>query len=99
MVIFSVTKTGCPWRLMPTHIGHAHTIYGSFRRWRQAGVWGCIMDTRRQWERQSQGRLPEPSACGADSQRVKTATQGEDVGEIVSSDSEIIVAHRSRSVQ
>jgi transposase len=33
-----------------------------------------------QWERQSQGRLPEPSACCADSQSIKTATQGEDVG-------------------
>lgn len=34
----------------------------------------------RQWERQSHGRLPAPSACCADSQSVKTATQGEDVG-------------------
>jgi len=38
------------------------------------------MDTLRQWERQSQGRLPDPSACCADSQSIKTATQGEDVG-------------------
>jgi putative transposase len=75
-----VNKTGCPWRLLPTHIGNAHTIYGSCRRWRQAGVWGRVLDTLRQWERQSQGRLPEPSACWADSQRIKTATQGEEVG-------------------
>src|SRR4029434_1903323 len=34
----------------------------------------------RQWARQSQGRLPEPSACCADSQSIKTATQGADVG-------------------
>src|SRR5262245_4051006 len=39
-----------------------------------------IMDTLRQWERQSQGRLPEPSACCADSQSIKTATQHEAVG-------------------
>jgi putative transposase len=38
------------------------------------------MATLRQWERQSQGRLPEPSACCADSQSIKTATQGEDAG-------------------
>jgi putative transposase len=38
------------------------------------------MDTLRQWERQSQGRLPAPSACCADSQSIKTATQEEDVG-------------------
>lgn len=78
--IFYVNKTGCQWRMMPTDIGNAHTIYGYFRRWRRAGVWARVMDTLRQWERQSQGRLPEPSACCADSQSIKTATQAEDVG-------------------
>jgi putative transposase len=78
--IFYVNKTGCQWRMMPTDIGNGHTIYGSFRRWRLTGVWERVMDTLRQWERQSQGRLPEPSACCADSQSIKTATQGEDVG-------------------
>ena len=24
--ILYVTKTGCPWRMLPTHIGHAQTI-------------------------------------------------------------------------
>jgi transposase len=78
--IFYVNKTGCQWRMLPTDISKAHTIYGYFRRWRLTGVLGRIMDTLRQWERQSQGRLPEPSACCADSQSIKTATQAEDVG-------------------
>src|SRR5205823_2330376 len=68
------------WRMIPTHIGNAHTIYGSFRRWRREGGWARVMDTLRQWERQSQGRLPAPSACCAGSQSIKTATQGTDVG-------------------
>ena len=55
-------------------------MYGSCRRWRREGIWTRVRDTRRQWERQRQGRLPEPSACCAESQSVKTATQGEDVG-------------------
>ena len=38
------------------------------------------MDTLRQWERQSQGRLPAPSACCAESQSIKTVTQAKDVG-------------------
>jgi transposase len=38
------------------------------------------METLRQWERQSQGRLPEPSACCAESQSIKAATQGTDIG-------------------
>jgi transposase len=60
--------------------GSTHTIYGYFRRWRLTGVWERGMAMLRQWERQSQGRLSEPSACCADSQSIKTATQGEDVG-------------------
>jgi transposase len=78
--IFYVNKTGCQWRMMPTDIGNAHMIHGYFRCWRLTGVWERVMDTLRQWERQSQGRWPEPSACCADSQSIKTATQGEDVG-------------------
>jgi putative transposase len=78
--IFYVTKTGCQWRMMPTDFGNAHTIYGYFRRWRREGVWARVMDTLRRWERQRQGRLPEPSACCADSQSIKTATQDEEVG-------------------
>jgi transposase len=78
--IFYVNKTGCQWRMMPTDIGNGHTIYGYFRRWRREGIWAQVMDTLHQWERQSQGRLPEPSACCADSQSIKTATQHEDIG-------------------
>jgi putative transposase len=78
--IFSVNKTRCQWRMMPTDLGNGHTIYGSFRRWRLTGVWGRVMDTLRQWERQSQGRLPEPSACCAESQRIRAATQDQDMG-------------------
>jgi putative transposase len=77
---FYVNKTGCQWRMMPTDLGNGHTIYGYFRHWRLTGVWGRVMDTLRQWERQSQGRLPEPSACCADSQSIRTATQDTDIG-------------------
>jgi putative transposase len=78
--IFYVNKTGCQWRMLPTEFGPWETVYGYFRRWRLTGVWERVMDTLRHWERQSQGRLSEPSACCADSQSIKTATQGEDVG-------------------
>jgi transposase len=78
--IFYVNKTGCQWRMVPKDFGNGHTIYGYFRRWRQAGVWTQCMDTLRHWERRCQGRLPEPSASCADSQSIKTATQGEAIG-------------------
>jgi putative transposase len=78
--IFYINKTGCQWRMLPKECGPWETVYGYFRRWRRAGVWARVMDTLRQWEGRSQGRLPAPSACGADSQSIKTATQAEDVG-------------------
>ena len=78
--IFYVNKTGCQWRMVPQEFGNGHTIYGYFRRWRQDGVWTQCMDTLRHWERQCQGRLPEPSAGCADSQSIKVATQGTEVG-------------------
>jgi putative transposase len=66
--------------MLPTEFGPWETVYGYFRRWRRAGGWAQVMDTLRQWARQSHGRLPEPSACCADSQRIKTATQHEEGG-------------------
>jgi putative transposase len=78
--IFYVNKTGCQWRMLPKEFGPWETVYGYFCRWRRAGVWTQGMDTLRQWERQSLGRLPEPSACCVDSQSIKTATQAEAVG-------------------
>ena len=78
--IFYVNKTGCQWRMLPTDFGKAPTIYGYFRRWRRAGVWAHVMTTLRQWERRSQGRLPEPSACCVDSQSIRAATQDEAIG-------------------
>jgi putative transposase len=78
--IFYVNKTGCQWRMLPKDLGHGSTIYGYFRRWRLAGLWARLMETLRQWERQCQGRLSEPSAACADSQSIQVATQGQDVG-------------------
>jgi transposase len=78
--IFYVNKTGCQWRMLPKDLGNGSTTYGYFRRWRLAGLWARLMETLRQWERQGQGRLPEPSAACADSQSIKVATQGKDVG-------------------
>jgi putative transposase len=65
--------------MLPTDFGHWQTIYGYFRRWRATSVWGG-MATLRHWERRCQGRLLEPSAGCADSQSIKTATQGEEIG-------------------
>ena len=78
--ILYLNKTGGPWRLVPKECGPWNTIYGYCKRWRRAGVWARMMETRRQWERRGLGRPPEPSAGSLDSPSSKTATQNEDIG-------------------
>jgi putative transposase len=74
-----VNKTGCQWRMLPKDFGPWETVYGYFRRWRQAGVWERVMTKLRHLECRCQGRLAEPSAGAIDSQSVKIATQSQDV--------------------
>jgi putative transposase len=66
--------------MRPKAFGHWQTVYGSCRRWRSEGVWVRGMTERRQDKRTCQGRRAESSAGTLDSQRVKTATQGSEVG-------------------
>ena len=78
--ILSLLKTGCQWRMGPRDFGKWSPIYAYCKRWRRAGVWARLMAALRRLERRRQGRQPEPSAGSADSQSIKTATQGTAVG-------------------
>jgi putative transposase len=78
--IFYINKGGIQWRMLPKEYGPWSTAYGYFNRWSKSGLWKKVMDVLRKKERQRQARKANPSAGCVDSQSVKTATQGKDVG-------------------
>jgi putative transposase len=73
-------KTGRQWRMLPREFGYWSTVYASFRRWQRAGVGAKLMEVLRQMARCRVGRQSEPSAGSVESQSLKTAPQGQEVG-------------------
>ena len=73
-----LTKTGCPWALLPCEPWK--TVYDYFRRWSRQGVWPRVLDQLTQRGVASNGRVSQPSAGCIDSQTIKTATHGKTTG-------------------
>ena len=78
--ILYLNKTGCQWRMLPREFGNWNSVYYYFKKWRVDGIWASIMEALNRKERERQGKKPEPAAGCADSQSIKTVTQGNDVG-------------------
>src|SRR5512142_2893330 len=74
--IFSITRGGCSWRMMPKDLPPWSTCYDYFRKWRNDGTWPRINDTRRTQVRHKHKRKKSPSMAIIDSQSVKTTEQG-----------------------
>jgi transposase len=64
-------KTGCQWRMLPAEFGSWNTIWKTWSRWRDRGVWQQVLDLLRRRIRVAAGREAEPSLLMVDCQVVK----------------------------
>jgi putative transposase len=74
--IFSVTKGGIPWRMLPTNFPKWQSVYHYLRAWKLQGVWVRIHDTLRVRVREKEERHKHPTAGCLESQSVKTTAVG-----------------------
>jgi putative transposase len=73
--IFSLLRTGCPWRYLPGHFPPWQTVYYHFRRFCRTGLWVHLWRGLRDAERRRMGKAPNPRAAGMDAQSVKTVEE------------------------
>src|SRR5258705_7829046 len=73
--VFSVLRTGCPWRYLPCNFPPWQTVFYQYRCFRLKGTWHLLYTALHRAERERVGRNPEPSAAIIDSQSVKTVEE------------------------
>jgi putative transposase len=78
--IFYLNREGCTWRALPHDFPPWKTVYNYFEAWQQDGTWDQFLTALRLRVRQAAGRNPEPRVACIDSQSVKTAYGGQEVG-------------------
>jgi putative transposase len=75
-----VNREGCSWRALPHDLPPWRTCYNYFRWWQDDGTWDAVLAALRPPARERAGRAATPSAGCIDSQSVKTAGGGAEVG-------------------
>jgi putative transposase len=78
--IFYLTHEGCTWRALPHDFPPWRTVFNYFDAWKRDGTWDRIIDILRVRLRKAAGREISPRVACIDSQSVKTASGGQEVG-------------------
>lgn len=78
--IFYLSREGCSWRALPHDFPPWKTVYNYFEQWKRDGTWDRLLTLLRWRVRQKAGRDPDPRVACIDSQSVKTAGGGDEVG-------------------
>ena len=78
--ILYLVKTGVQWRLLPQSFPPWQIVYHVFRRWSKDGTWATLHARLRATVRNAVGKDCRPSAGILDSQSVKSAGHGGEVG-------------------
>jgi putative transposase len=78
--IFYLSREGCSWRALPHDFPPWKTVYNYFDQWQRDGTWDQLLTLLRRRARSAAGRDPNPRVAAIDSQSVKTAGGGEEVG-------------------
>ena len=78
--ILYVVRGGIPWRFLPKTYGPWETVYGTFARWKAANLWQSLNERLRTSVRKQEGKRSRPTACILDSQTIRSADHGGQVG-------------------
>jgi len=78
--IFYITREGCSWRALPHDFPPWKTVYNYFEEWKRDGTWDHFLTALRQGVRLAAYRGRTPRVACVDSQSVKTAGGGQEVG-------------------
>ncbi|MGC1479794.1 MAG: IS5 family transposase [Chthoniobacterales bacterium] len=78
--VLYMTKSGCPWRLLPKEFPCWKTVYHHFWVWSRSGLLETLHAFFRESLRKLAGKKKQPSAAVIDSQTVRAAAHGGTVG-------------------
>ena len=78
--ILYINRAGCQWDMLPHDFPNYKTVNWYYNAWRANGCWDRMLEALRSVVRESADHATDPRVGCIDSQTVKTADQGTEVG-------------------